>query len=40
MTREQRKRARRRNLALVALVIVIMVGGTCLINTLIPPVGM
>lgn len=50
MTREQRKpsptreelRTRRellRNIILIAVVIVIMVGGTCAINLLIPPVG-
>ena len=41
MTREQRRRARRefrRNLALLALVIIIAVGGTCLIDYLVPPV--
>lgn len=32
------KRERRRNIILISVVIVIMVGGTCVINTLFPPV--
>lgn len=40
MTREQRKRERRRNIALIAVVIIIMVGTPFLVDLLAPTVCM
>ena len=42
MTRNKKRQRRMivRNLALVALVVVIMIGGTCLVNILFPPVAL